>query len=101
MGNKSKGIYASNRTLVILICILSVTLVALLILGASLGRNTPGGDDPQLGGTTPSDLITDAPTDPPTDPPTEAPTEELSVCSSGFDSSSVSRPKATRPVWWS
>ena len=48
--------------------------MALLILGASLGRNTPGGDDPQLGGTTPSDLITDAPTEAETDAPAEAET---------------------------
>ena len=67
MGTKSKGIHASNRMLVVLICILSVTLVALLILGVSLGQNAANNDapsDPIMGSNAP--LI---PRTPPLRPP--------------------------------
>ena len=93
MGTKSKGIHASNRTLVVLICILSVTLVALLILGASLGQNVPNTDasgDPIMGSNPPSDEPTDEPTaptetlPPPTETdPTEPPAPTLPVTPSG------------------
>ena len=93
MRTKTKGIQVSNRMLVVLICILSVTLVALLILGASLGRSVPGPntqESPQLGSNAPTDAPTDAPTapsetlPPPTQTePTEPPVPTLPVTPSG------------------
>lgn len=65
-GKKMKGFHASNRTLVVLICILSVALVALLILVGSMRNSmTDTPTDPQLS--------TQAPTE--TDPTETDPTE--------------------------
>ena len=86
-----KGFHASNQTLVVLICVLSVALVALLILGGSLGNSQPEPPtEPQLGSQAPSAPTETDPTEPsetlppPTETePTEPPAPTLPVTPNG------------------